>query len=70
MGDASRDPQRLAGQQMSHGEGGYQARSHALAARGGVGGVGGGGWGGGGGGEGGDDDDISVAVDMRTLLDR
>ena len=47
MGDTSRDTQRLAGQQMSHGEGGrgggYHARSHALAARGG-------GWGGGGGG--------------------
>ena len=40
MGDTSRDTQRLAGQQMSHGEGGgggggggFQARSHALAAR-------------------------------------
>ena len=43
MGDTSRDTQRLAGQQMSHGEGGgYQARSHALAARGGGGGPGGG----------------------------
>ena len=44
MGDTNRDTQRLAGQQMSHGEGGgHQARSHALAARGGGGEGGGGG---------------------------